>query len=105
MTLYVPVPCWPEIRLRWDMVFSPRFAHILDLQQNRFEDAPQFQFLQVCTLVIPAYCTKKDWSDLSLRKEDQINQLNLDRIFLFFVQAGRGSILPQMLKLSKDWCG
>ena len=35
-------------------------------------------------------------------KKDQLNQLNLDRTFLFFIQAGKGSILLQLLQLSKD---
>lgn len=42
---------------------------------------------------------------LILRQEDQINQMNLDRTFLFFIQADKGSILPKFLQLSKDWHG
>ena len=42
---------------------------------------------------------------LTLRQEDQFNQLHLDKSFIFFVQAGKDSILPLMLKLSKDWHG
>ena len=42
---------------------------------------------------------------LTLRQEDQLNQLNLDRTFLLFIQAGKSSILPQMLQLSKTWHG
>ena len=33
---------------------------------------------------------------LTLRQEDQLNQLNSDGTFIFFVQAGKGSILPQI---------
>ena len=40
---------------------------------------------------------------LTLRQEDQLNQLHLDRTFIFFDQAGKGSILPQMLQVSNDW--
>ena len=39
---------------------------------------------------------------LILRQEGQLNQLHLDKSFIFFVQAGKGSILPLMLKTSKD---
>ncbi|CAK9045518.1 unnamed protein product [Durusdinium trenchii] len=42
---------------------------------------------------------------LTLRQEDQLNQIHLDESFIFFVQAGKGSILPLMLKTSKDWHG
>ena len=42
---------------------------------------------------------------LTLRQEDQWNQIHLDKSFIFFVQAGKGSILPLMLKTSKDWHG
>ncbi|CAK8993738.1 unnamed protein product, partial [Durusdinium trenchii] len=42
---------------------------------------------------------------LTLRQEDQLNQIHLDKSFIFFVQAGKGSILPLMLKTSKDWHG
>ena len=42
---------------------------------------------------------------LTLRQEDQLNQLNLDRTFLLFIQAGKSSILPQMLQISKTWHG
>ena len=42
---------------------------------------------------------------LTLRQEDKLNQLNLDRTFLLFIQAGKSSILPQMLQLSKTWHG
>ena len=33
---------------------------------------------------------------LTLRQEDQLNQLNVDRIFLLFIQIGKSSILPQL---------
>ena len=39
---------------------------------------------------------------LTLRQEDQLNQIHLNKSFIFFVQAGKGSILPLMLKTSKD---
>ena len=42
---------------------------------------------------------------LTLRQEDQLNQIHLDKSFIFFVQAGKGSILRLMLKTSKDWHG
>ena len=42
---------------------------------------------------------------LTLRQEDQLNQIHLDKSFIFFVQAGKGNILPLMLKTSKDWHG
>ena len=44
-------------------------------------------------------------SRLTLRQEDQLNQLNLDRTFLLFIQAGKSSILPQLLQTSKTWHG
>lgn len=34
---------------------------------------------------------------LCLRQEDQLNQMALDRSFLVFFQAGKGSILPAMI--------
>ena len=42
---------------------------------------------------------------LTLRQEDQLNQIHFDKSFIFFVQAGKGSLLPLMLKTSKDWHG
>ena len=35
---------------------------------------------------------------LTLRQEDQLNQIHLNKSFIFFVQTGKGSILPLMLK-------
>ena len=40
---------------------------------------------------------------LCLRQEDMINAMCLDRSFLLFLQAGKGSILPTMLTASKEW--
>ena len=40
---------------------------------------------------------------LTLRQEDMINQMALDRSFLLFLQAGRGSILPDMILAAKEW--
>ena len=37
--------------------------------------------------------------------QTELNQLNLDRTFLLFIQAGMSSILPQMLQISKTWHG
>ena len=42
---------------------------------------------------------------LTLRQEDQLNQLNLDCTFLLFIQAGKSLIRPQMLQISKTWHG
>ena len=42
---------------------------------------------------------------LTLRQEDQLNQLHLDRTFLLFIQLGKSSIFPQLLQLSKTWHG
>ena len=39
---------------------------------------------------------------LTLRQEDMLNQMALDRNFLF-LQAGRGSILPEMILAAKEW--
>ena len=95
MTLYVPVPCWPQVRLRWDMIFSPRFAHILDLPQVRFEDAPQFQFLQVCTLVIPAY-----WTWISQKNVGQIWSLGISWFSAIANVISANSVL--WIKISLD---
>ena len=38
---------------------------------------------------------------LCLRQEDMLNAMCLDRSFLFFLQAGKGSILPTMLGLKR----
>ena len=40
---------------------------------------------------------------LTLRQEDMINQMALDRSFLLFLQAGRDSILPDMILAAKEW--
>ena len=40
---------------------------------------------------------------LSLRQEDILNQMALDRNFLLFLQVGKGSILPAMILASKEW--
>ena len=40
---------------------------------------------------------------LTLRQEDMLNQMALDRNFLLFLQAGRGSILPEMILAAKEW--
>ena len=40
---------------------------------------------------------------LTLRQEDMLNQMALDRSFLLFLQAGRGSILPEMILAAKEW--
>ena len=40
---------------------------------------------------------------LTLRQEDMLNQMALDRSFLLFLQAGRGSILPEMILTAKEW--
>lgn len=37
-----------------------------------------------------------------LRQEDLLNQISLDRNFLLFLQAGKGSILPAMIMASKE---
>ena len=61
----------------------------------------------------PSRSSDLDWGEdgslitmitkLTLRQEDQLNQLHLDKTFIFFVQAGKGNILPQILKFSRDW--
>ena len=40
---------------------------------------------------------------LTLRQEDMLNQMALDRSFLLFLQAGKGSILPEMILAAKEW--
>ena len=40
---------------------------------------------------------------LSLRQEDLLNQMFLDRSFVVFFQCGKGSVMPQLLQTSKDW--
>ena len=40
---------------------------------------------------------------LTLRQEDMLNQMALDRSFLLFLQAGRGSILLEMILAAKEW--
>ena len=40
---------------------------------------------------------------LTLRQEDMLNQMALDRSFLLFLQARRGSILPEMILAAKEW--
>ena len=40
---------------------------------------------------------------LTLRQEDMLNQMALDRSFLLFLQAGKGSILPEMILADKEW--
>ena len=39
---------------------------------------------------------------LTLRQEDMLNQMGLDRSFLLFLQAGHGSILPEMILVAKE---
>ena len=38
-----------------------------------------------------------------LVQEDILNQMNLDRNFMLFIQAGKGSILPSLLMASQEW--
>ena len=40
---------------------------------------------------------------LSLRQEDLLNQMSLDRSFVVFLQCGKGSVMHQLLQSSKDW--
>ena len=40
---------------------------------------------------------------LCLRQEGMLNAMCLDRNFLLFIQAGKGSILPPMLTASREW--
>ena len=40
---------------------------------------------------------------LILRQEDAISQLQLDKSFIFFIQCGRGSIMPNLLTQAKEW--
>ena len=40
---------------------------------------------------------------LTLRQEDAISQLQLDKSFMFFIQCGRGSIMPTLLTQAKEW--
>ena len=40
---------------------------------------------------------------LTLRQEDMLNQMALDRSFLLFLQADKGSILPDMILAAKEW--
>lgn len=40
---------------------------------------------------------------LSLRQEDALAQLSLDKIFIFFIQFGRGNIMPNMFTKAKEW--
>ena len=40
---------------------------------------------------------------LSLRQEDALTQLNLEKAFIFFLQCGRGSTMPSMLAKARDW--
>ena len=40
---------------------------------------------------------------LSLRQEDALVQLGLDKSYIFFLQCGRGSIMPSMLAKARDW--
>ena len=40
---------------------------------------------------------------LSLRLEDVLAQLSLDKSFIFFMQCGLGSIMPSMLAMARDW--
>ena len=39
----------------------------------------------------------------AMRQEDMFNAIYLDRNFLVFIQAGKGSILPTMLTASREW--
>ena len=40
---------------------------------------------------------------LTLRQEDALTQLSLDKSFMFFTQRGRGSIMPSMLTKAREW--
>ena len=40
---------------------------------------------------------------LSFRQEDALAQLGLDKSYMFFLQCGRGSIMPSMLAKARDW--
>ena len=40
---------------------------------------------------------------LTLRQEDVLTQFSLDKNFMFFMQCGRGSIMPSMLIKAKEW--
>ena len=40
---------------------------------------------------------------LCLRQEDMLNQMNLDRSFMLFIQVGKGSILSNLFMASQEW--
>ena len=40
---------------------------------------------------------------LSLRQEGTLAQLSLDKSYIFFVQCGRGNIIPSMLTKARKW--
>ena len=40
---------------------------------------------------------------LTLRQENAIAQLQLDKNFMFFIQCNRGSIMPSMLTKAREW--
>ena len=42
-------------------------------------------------------------SRLVLRQEDTLNQLGLDRSLMIFLQCGKGSLMPSLLELGKQW--
>ena len=101
----VPHSNLPQDPIFYFVVFSLRIeSSHMDLAFKRLhrDDSSAHHFVRKASRPIDRH--QPSTARLTLRQEDAISQLQLDKSFMFFIQCGRGSIMPiLLLTQAKEW--